>query len=241
MMEYVAIDVETTGLNVKYEHIMEFGGVWIRDGKVVDTLSMLIEPPVAISEKAGEITGITAQTFEELRKCGREAPKMEAVIGEITDFCSGKILVGHHLITDYAFLKRAALRQGISFEKEGYDTLKLMRRYVPECEHKTLSESCRWFGYEQTQFHRALADAQASAWLFEQLLFNFDEINGLKPEKLEINIKKEKTIKRKQKEYLIHLMKCNKISPTIDLDRLSENEASRLTDQIISTYGRVLK
>ncbi|MDO4268155.1 MAG: 3'-5' exonuclease, partial [Eubacteriales bacterium] len=46
---------------------------------------------------------------------------------------------------------------------------------------------------------------------------------------------------KKQKEDLRYLVKYHKIDLPVQIDHLSRNEASRLTDQIISQYGRTKK
>ena len=40
-MDYVAVDIETTGLYPKYDKIIEIGAARVRDGKVEDTFSVL--------------------------------------------------------------------------------------------------------------------------------------------------------------------------------------------------------
>ena len=53
-----------------------------------------------------------------------------------------------------------------------------------------------------------------------------------------MNYGRRKASKR-QKEVLQYLIKYHKINLSVQLDDLSKNEASRLTDQIISQYGRI--
>ena len=43
------------------------------------------------------------------------------------------------------FLKRAAVNQGIEWEREGIDTLKLCRIFMPEGESKALPQACRYY------------------------------------------------------------------------------------------------
>ena len=52
-------------------------------------------------------------------------------------------------------------------------------------------------------------------------------------------VKKEQKATKKQKEDLRYLIKYHKIDVPVEIDYLSRNEVSRLTDQIISKYGRI--
>ena len=57
-MNYVAFDIETTGLNPKYEKIIELGAAKVRDGKVEDTFSTFINPGKSLPSRIIELTGI---------------------------------------------------------------------------------------------------------------------------------------------------------------------------------------
>lgn len=56
--DFVAIDLETTGLSPYDNKIIELGAVRYRDGKPVDQYNTLINPGVHIPERITEITGI---------------------------------------------------------------------------------------------------------------------------------------------------------------------------------------
>ena len=70
---YTALDLETTGLNPKYDKIIEAGAVKVRNGEIIDRFQQLIRPGIALPEK---ITGLTGITQEELL----EAKDSEEVI-----------------------------------------------------------------------------------------------------------------------------------------------------------------
>ena len=60
---YTALDLETTGLNPKYDKIIEVGAVKVRNGEIIDRFQQLVCPGIALPEK---ITGLTGITQEEL-------------------------------------------------------------------------------------------------------------------------------------------------------------------------------
>ena len=58
LKDYISIDIETTGVNAKWDRIIEIGAVKVREGKVKDTFSELINPGVKVSSFITELTGI---------------------------------------------------------------------------------------------------------------------------------------------------------------------------------------
>ena len=68
----VILDTETTGLIKpgcvpldQQPHIIEIGVIKVKDGVGIDELSMLIKPPVKISDEITKITGITNAMVED--------------------------------------------------------------------------------------------------------------------------------------------------------------------------------
>lgn len=57
-MSYVAFDIETTGLNPKFDKIIEIGAVRIRDGEVAEIFSSFVNPARSLPERIVELTGI---------------------------------------------------------------------------------------------------------------------------------------------------------------------------------------
>ena len=61
---FVALDIETTGLNPAEDKIIEIGMAKISDGEIVDSYSTLVNPGIRISERITMITGITDDMVE---------------------------------------------------------------------------------------------------------------------------------------------------------------------------------
>lgn len=228
--DYVALDLETTGLNPKRDRMIEVGAVKVRNGMVTETFQSLVNPGRALNETVCELTGIT----EEMLK---NAPDEDEVLGEILDFIGEDVLVGHRILFDYSFLKRLAVNRKLVFERKGIDTLKLARKFLPELESRRLSCLCVYYGIEHTA-HRALGDAGASSKLYQKLAELYYNEKDFAPQELIFRIKKETPISKPQKERLYKLLDKHKIAMEYDIDKLTKNEASRITDQILSKYGR---
>ena len=118
---YIAVDLETTGLNPKEDRILEIGALLVRGGEVQEEFQRLVNPCCLLGETTVQITGIT----DEMAAGGAE---LKAAMEEFLDFCGDLPLLGHRVLFDYRFLKRAAVNLGHSFERSGMDTLELCRR-----------------------------------------------------------------------------------------------------------------
>lgn len=236
MNSYVAVDLETTGLNPKTDKITEIGAVKVVDGQVTEKMHTLVDPRRLLEEDIIRLTGISDDMLE-------NAPGIEEVIGKVVDFCDGFPLLGHRIMFDYSFLKRAAVNTGLGFEKEGVDTLTLCRKFMPEGEKKNLGAACRYFQIEMGTAHRALSDAQAASSLYQELLklYGEDKPEAFEPKSLIYKVKKEQPATKRQKEGLRELLKYHRIDITVQIDHLSRNEVSRMTDKIISKYGRIVE
>ncbi len=233
---YIAIDLETTGLNPKKDRIIEIGALRIVDGKEEGEFSSLINPYADLPDSVRELTGISAAMLE-------AAPGMEEIAESIKTFCQGLPLLGHRVIFDYSFLKRALINWGgeKDWEKDGIDTLVLCRRFMPPQEKKNLSAACGYFAIENGKAHRAVSDARAAHNLYQALweAYGRQDPKAFAPKPLTYRIKKEQPATKRQKERLHDLIKYHKIDISVQIEHLTRNEASRLTDQILSRYGKI--
>ncbi len=230
---YTALDLETTGLNPKYEKIIEVGAVRVRDGKITEQFQSLIYPGKTLPSKITEITGITQQELE-------NAPDASVVLPELLAFLGEDILLGHSIMFDYSFLKKASVNEGLwTSERQalGLDTLKLSRIYLPQLPSRRLSALCEYYHISH-HAHRALGDAESTVRLYQILEEQFFDEKVFAPFPLIYTIKRESPITKTQKERLYQLLEQHKIIADYDVEKLSRNEASRIIDKIYLQYGR---
>ena len=230
---YTAIDVETTGLNPKTEKIIEVGAVKVRDGKITDRFESLIYPGRKLEERITALTGISDEML-------KDAPVPEKVLPEFLEFIGEDVMLGHHLIFDYSFIKRAAVNLRLWDEKSdgsGIDTLKIARHFLMDLESRSLPFLCRYFEIPH-KAHRAVNDAEAAALLYQRLLKEHGGGTVFEPSPLVYRVKKETPSTKAQKERLYKLAEKHKLILDYDVDTLTRNEASRLTDKIILKYGK---
>ncbi|MCI8597636.1 MAG: 3'-5' exonuclease [Lachnospiraceae bacterium] len=233
---YIALDLETTGLNPSSDRILEIGAVKVVDGQVCGTYETLVNPGIKISSRIEELTGIT-DAMAARGKDTKEAVK------ELVEFCQDFPLLGHNILFDYSFVKRNAVNMSLTFEKEGIDTLKIARALFPEMEHRSLQSMCKYYQIRQENAHRASSDAFAAMELYHRMRVQFPDSPEelFAPRILIYKAKKQGPITQAQKGYLNDLVKYHKIALEVSIDSLTKNEASRIIDKIILEYGRIVR
>lgn len=236
LKEYVAVDLEMTGLKPARDKILEIGAVHVADGQIVDTFETLVNPGTVIPAEITALTGIT----QEMADSGEEP---QTAVESFLKFRRGLPLAGHNIMYDYSFLKQAAVNYDLELEAEAVDTLKLARKLLCEPEKKTLEALCEYFHIIREKEHRALWDAAATAKLLELLkqAYGEEQPQLFCPVPLLYKVKKQGPATLRQKKYLKELAEYHKIELSADVLRLTRSEASRLTDQILAQYGKVPK
>lgn len=229
MDSYISVDLETTGLCPKTDKIIEIGAVRVENGQITGEFSRFVNPGRALPERITELTGIVQ---EQVAGAETIAPVLE----DFLNFAGELPLLGHRVLFDYSFLKRAAVNAGKQFERSGVDTLKLSRQYLSELPSRRLSDLCAHFGIPIAA-HRALEDARAAHFLYRKLCARFYEEKSFAPVPLLYKVKKEGPATPKQKERLRRLLAERGITPDYDVEMLTKNEASRLADKILAGDG----
>lgn len=232
MKRYVGIDLETTGLHPKLDRIIEIGAVKVEDGLETGHFHTYVNPGRQLSE---HICGLTGIRDEQLA----DAPGMDHVLPGLLAFLEDLPLVGHRILFDYSFLKKAAVDRRIPFEKTAVDTLKIARKYLGELEHRNLGYLCGYYGIPIVE-HRALEDARAACQLYRKMWEDFgsEQEQLFQPCPLQFRVKRDTPATISQKEQLYRLIGLHRIKIDYDVEKLTRSEASRYTDKILAEYGR---
>ena len=233
--DYVCVDIETTGTNPKWNKILEIGAVKVREGRVVDSFSKLINPGVMVPYYITKLTGITDEMVI-------DKEDISDVLPEFIEFAGDDFLLGHNVMFDYGFLKQNAINLNLKFDKSGMDTLKIARKTLPGLESRALDYLCTYYGIKDENHHRALNDARVTAQLYHILMEQFGKENPdlFEPREFTFYVKKLQPMTGKQKKYLMALIKYHKIEADFNIDALTKNEASKKIDKILSEKGRIL-
>lgn len=234
--DYIALDVETTGLSPSRDRLLEIGATLVRGGELCRTYNTLIHINMPVPQKIRELTGIT----DAMAQSGKE---IGTAIGELTEFCEDLPVLGHNVQFDFGFVKQAAADHGIAFEKDGLDTLMIARLVLPALPSRSLQALCGYYRIDSGSAHRALDDALSAHQLLWKLWEDFGE---RQPEafvlrRLTYEPKKSSPITKSQKGYLKDLIKYHKIESDLCIEDMTKSEASRTIDRIISQYGKIVR
>ncbi|GAB4364899.1 MAG: helicase C-terminal domain-containing protein [Calditrichia bacterium] len=175
LSRYVALDIETTGLDYLCEDIIEFGAVRFVDGEIAETYSQLIKPSKPIPAHITRITHISDKDVE-------DAPNFQQASRKITDFIGDDPVVAHNVSFDLPFLEyhlRKArnmgglgepVRQFLVLANDKHDTLLLTKILLPLLPGFSLSKVAEYLEVEHQASHRALPDARAAGEIFLHLI-----------------------------------------------------------------------
>lgn len=152
--DYVALDLETTGLSAQRDRITEIGAVKVRDGKVVGHFAELINPNTVITPRITQLTGITNEMVA-------DRPTIDEILEDFISFLEDDMIVGHNIRFDMGFLSEAEHRlMGFAdnFRRPTLDTMLIDKRLFPSERHR-LVDLIQRYGIADTEEHRALSDA----------------------------------------------------------------------------------
>lgn len=232
---FTVVDIETTGLDPKKDKITEIAAIRIENGIQTAEFHTLVNPGRKLEERIVELTGIKNEDL-------KDAPCVQDVIGDFAKFETTGIVLGHSILFDFSFLKKAAVNSGLSFEKEGIDTLAISRKYLSDLESRSLPFLCKHFSIDHNP-HRAMSDVLGTYELYKVLLDQFgnveDENKLFEPHKLVYQVKKESPIMQKQIEQINRFLLYHNIESAYDIHMMTKNEASRYIDSLISQFGRI--
>lgn len=163
--DFIAIDLETTGLNAYTDEIIEFGAVHFVNGVVEESVSQLIQPNQLLPEMITRITGITQEDVA-------YAPKAEDVLPELLEKWTDGTLVAHNLDFELGFLNGACEKFSVSGinKSDGIDTLLLARTLVPKLFNHKLETVASYFEIPLHQAHRAREDAEVAGKILLALM-----------------------------------------------------------------------
>ncbi|WP_442952119.1 PolC-type DNA polymerase III [Peptacetobacter sp.] len=161
--EFVVFDLETTGFSNINDKITEIGAVKIKDFKIVDRFSELINPQKDISYKIQELTGITNEMV-------KDKPTIEEILPKFMEFVGEDVLVAHNADFDTGFIMQKCIEQGIEYKNKKIDTLMLARIMLPNLKRYKLDKVAKEVGVQLLNHHRAVDDAEATANIFIKFL-----------------------------------------------------------------------
>ena len=179
---FVAFDVETTGLSVSSAEIVEIAAIRFRSWEPVEKFSTLCRPRKGINEAAAKMNGITLQMVE-------DKPEFRQIAESFQFFIGKDNLVAHNLEFDLKFIYKNGV-DVLAEKRKFYDTLDIAQRTLKKAKEKwdkeiggyvtnfdaeydvddyKLGTLAEYYGIPLYGAHRALADCYATGILLQKL------------------------------------------------------------------------
>ena len=181
--DFIAFDLETTGLHPVASQIVEIGAVRFRgDGTVIDEFEQLVNPECSIPARVTEIHGITNEMVADQPVIKKVLPRLVKFLGD-----SPVVMLAHNAGFDLGFLSVAFSRLSQPAPTHPVvDTCALARRRLslPNYRLETIGRHLRLI---KTEKHRALDDAVLLKDVFSHIVSRnpairqTDELYGLAP------------------------------------------------------------
>ena len=170
---FCAVDLETTGLDLRRDVIISFGSVAIDGGRVIagSSIYRLVRGPARISPEAVAVHSLRPADLA-------DAPTWEESVDLLLGALTGRVLVAHAAWVERAFLRRAFRTRQVTPPTIVVDTAALARAAglaaASASAEPSLELLARDLGLPVHEPHHALGDALTTAELFLALATRLD-------------------------------------------------------------------
>ena len=161
--DYVAFDIETTGLSDETDRITEIGAVIFRGGVEGERFQTFVDPGMPIPKEIQKLTGITDADVQ-------GAPSEAEALAAFLQFADGRPLCAHNADFDIGFLAEAAERSSLPFDPVYLDTLALAQALLPDMRRYKLDMVADRLSLPPFNHHRASDDACTCGRILIKLL-----------------------------------------------------------------------
>ncbi len=161
----IVLDFETSGMSPERgDRAIEVGAVRVEDGVIVERFQSLMNPGRRISAFIERFTGISNAMLA-------EAPPAEEVMERFAAFLGAAPLVAHNASFDRRFLDAELARVGRRRRQPFGCSMLVARRIYPQAPNHKLETLVRYRDLPtEGDFHRALADSQMTAHLWQAMV-----------------------------------------------------------------------
>ncbi|MEK5058764.1 PolC-type DNA polymerase III [Paenibacillus sp. FSL H7-0326] len=171
--EYIVFDIETTGLSVTQNKIIEIAAVKMQDDKEVDRFATFVNPHERIPYNIQQLTNINDEMV-------KDAPELEPVLHDFVKFVGDSILVAHNARFDIGFIQANLKTIGMEpLENPVLDTLELARLLHPTMKNHRLNTLADKYKVSLENHHRAIDDTIALAGILTGLLNDAAQLKGI--------------------------------------------------------------
>jgi len=170
----VVLDFETSGLSpTQGDRAIEIGAVRIEQGVITDRFQRLMNPGQRIDGFIESYTGITNAMLAKAAPCAE-------VMDEFADFIGDYDLVAHNASFDQRFLDAELQRVQRRYRGAFACSMLAARRLYPDAFNHKLGTLVKYKTLPNDgTFHRALADAEMTAYLWLAMLADIAQVHAL--------------------------------------------------------------
>lgn len=164
-MDYVVIDLETTGTKCAQNRVTEIGAYRVENGQITEEFQTLINPETPIPIFITELTGISDAMVA-------DAPRFRDIASDLLNFIDDAVIIAHNAHFDISFLNME-IRRVFGTYRLGNPhlcTVQLSRRLLPQLMNHRLHTIAEHYGITIKNRHRAADDALATAKIFINFL-----------------------------------------------------------------------
>lgn len=166
--EFVAFDLETTGLSSRTDRIIEIGAVILKNGEEIDRFQTFVDPERPLDRRIVELTGITDEMLV-------GAPKIEEVLPKFLEFIGDRVLVAHNSDFDTGFIRAECTRLGYEYHYTAADTLILSQNLLSHLSKFKLNIVSNALNLPDFNHHRAGDDAMTCGLIMTRLMKQLEE------------------------------------------------------------------
>ncbi len=166
--EFVAFDLETTGLSSRNDRIIEIGAVVLKNGQEVDRFQTFVDPERPLDRKIVDLTGISDDML-------KGAPKIEEVLPKFLEFIGDRVLVAHNSDFDTGFIRAECSRLGYEYHYTAADTLILSQNLLTHLNKFKLNIVSNALSLPDFNHHRAGDDAKTCGLVMAKLMQKLEE------------------------------------------------------------------
>ena len=166
--EFVAFDLETTGLSSRNDRIIEIGAVILKNGQEIDRFQTFVDPERPLERKIVDLTGISDDML-------KGAPKIEEVLPKFLQFIGNRVLVAHNADFDTGFIRAECDRLGYEYNYTSADTLILSQNLLTHLNKFKLNIVSNALSLPDFNHHRAGDDAMTCGLVMDKLMRKLEE------------------------------------------------------------------
>lgn len=165
MTSFTVVDLETTGLNVEEDRIIEIGAIRINNKKIVDRFQCVINIGSDLPDPIVKLTGIT---FEELRN----GVSAKEGIDQLREFVFNQPVIGYNIVNfDNIILRNECIRNQAEFPfLRVFDLLPIVRSSLHGLRSYTMEYVAETLGIPTNRLHRAETDCEVCAAIYQKIV-----------------------------------------------------------------------